>query len=160
LVGGEETLRLWRAANAPAGAAGGAAAAGWENTGVEASFSDYFATIAGREAARLYAHLPISQVPESLLRRIEYALIVTCGGARRGARRAARELVSAFILAGGCHHHGLSVKHSLEVSERKVSRVWNLAAVTSGSNTSKGNGEQRDEKSELHGLRVSVILSR
>ena len=40
--------------------------------------------------------------------------------------------------------HGLSVKQSLEVSERKVSLVWNLAAVTSGSNTSKGKSEQRD----------------
>jgi hypothetical protein len=55
--------------------------------------------------------------------------------------------------------HDLSVEHSLEVSERKVSRVWNLAAMTSGSNTSKGNSEQRDEKSELHGLRGDVGVS-
>ena len=48
--------------------------------------------------------------------------------------------------------HGLSVEHSLKVSERKVSRVWNLAAVTGGCNTSEGNSEQRDEKSELHGF--------
>ena len=47
--------------------------------------------------------------------------------------------------------HDLSVEHGLEISERKVSRVWNLA-VTGGSNTSKGNSEQRDEKSELHGF--------
>ena len=69
LVGGEETLRRRRAARAPAGGAGGVAC-----TDVDASSPPYSATIAELGAVPLYAHLPNSQVPESLLRRIEYAL--------------------------------------------------------------------------------------